>query len=83
MQLRVADQDADRRVSGGSNSSYPARKSSIALRGMRYWLPMRLAWNETLSDGDEIEVLMMMRNDVETVDAGEIPKIADRRPEWF
>ncbi|MCY4082947.1 MAG: hypothetical protein OXF54_22075 [Caldilineaceae bacterium] len=83
MQLRVAGQDAVRPVSGGSNSSYPARKSSMALRALRYWVPMRLAWSETLSDGDETEVLMMMRNDVETVDAGEIPKIADRRPEWF
>ncbi len=28
---------------------YPARKSSIALRAMRYWVPMRLAWSEPSS----------------------------------
>ncbi|MDE0144186.1 MAG: hypothetical protein OXI80_13930 [Caldilineaceae bacterium] len=41
--VRVADQGPARHVSGEPNSIYPAKKSSIALRAMRYWLPMRLA----------------------------------------
>ena len=50
---------------------------------MRYWLPMRLDWSETLIKGDEVEAQLKVRLDLETVEAtrAKIPIFADGQPE--
>ena len=52
---------------------------------MRYWLPMRLDWSETLIMGDETEDLLKVRIDRETVEAtrAKTPIFADRRPKLY
>ena len=54
---------------------YPAKKSSIALRAMRCWVPMRWAWREALMEAgkNRSTVDSVLRTEDSGGDASEDP----------
>lgn len=51
---------------------------------MRYWMPMRLAWSETLMGAGRTEALLTVRFGLDTVEAtrARIPTLGDRWQEF-